>query len=85
MKDCTEDQPRRLFYEQDLVSLSCPMTQRRRLTHQSRRSTFCLDMDACAKVLLHETTEHSMDFSDDFDVDYNEDEDEDCVDGHNHE
>ena len=73
--DSTEDQPRRRFYEQDiLVSLSCPMVQRRRLTHQSRRSTFlCLDVDAFAKV-LHDT-EHSMDFSDDFDdIDYDEDE-----------
>ena len=69
--DSTKDQPRRVFYEQDLVS--GPMTQRRRLTNQNRHSTFCLDMGACAKV-LHDT-EHCLDFSDDFeDVDYDEDE-----------
>lgn len=73
-----EDQePRRRLQEQDLLSFSsllCPMRQRRRLTHQSRRSTFCLELDALAKI-PHDT-EH-MDFSDYADDDSVHDDDDD--------
>ena len=68
MDSSADDQPRGLFHEQDSVyfsSFSCSRTQRRRLTHQSRRSTFCLEIDALNKI-LHDT-EHSIDFSDDSD------------------
>jgi len=63
----------------DLVSfssLSCPiMRQGRRLTHQSRRSTFCLDIHNFSKS--PQDTERSVDYSDFADF---EDDDEDVVD-----
>lgn len=64
---------RRCCHGQDLVSFSSSLSQRRRLTHQSRRSTFCLDINDFVKI-SRDTTEHTIYFSDYADDDDDEDE-----------